>query len=108
LVVTPFLTIFGGSVAVLTGAITGYWSFGINPTIFLDGRYITTGTLLIGMTKSIAFGLAIPLVSAHSGLYTTGGSEGVGNATTRAVVGSSLAVIVLGFFIGVAGQLVLG
>jgi phospholipid/cholesterol/gamma-HCH transport system permease protein len=108
LVVTPFLTIFGGSVAVLTGAITGYWSFGINPTIFLDGRYVTTGTLLIGMTKSIAFGLAIPLVSAHSGLYTTGGSEGVGNATTRAVVGSSLAVIVLGFFIGLGGQLVLG
>lgn len=108
LIVTPFLTIFGGSIAVLTGAITGYWSFGINPTIFLDGRYITGATLLIGLTKSLAFGLAIPLVSAHAGLYTTGGSEGVGNATTRAVVGSSLAVIILGFFIGVVGQLVFG
>lgn len=106
LVVTPFLTIFGGSVAVLTGALVGYWSFGINPTVFLDGRYINAGTLITGLTKSFAFGLAIPLVSSHAGLYTTGGSEGVGNATTRAVVGSSLAVIILGFFIGVAGRLV--
>ena len=47
--------------------------------------------------------LAIPIVSAQSGLSTFGGSEGVGWATTRAVVNSSLAVIVLNFFISAAG-----
>ncbi len=104
--VTPLLTIFGGSVAVLTGAMTGYWSFGINPNIFLDGRFINGTTLGIGLFKSVVFGVTIPLISAHAGLYTTGGSEGVGNATTRAVVGSSLAVIILGFLIGTIGQVI--
>jgi phospholipid/cholesterol/gamma-HCH transport system permease protein len=108
LIVTPLLTVFGGAVAVLTGATTGYLAFQINPTIFLDTRYVDGGDVIIGLVKSICFGLAIPLVSAHSGLYTSGGSEGVGNATTRAVVSSSLAVIIMGFFIGAIGQVVFG
>lgn len=108
LIATPLLTVFGGAVAVLTGATTGYWAFGINPTIFLDVRYVDGVDVAVGVFKSICFGLAIPLLSAHSGLFTSGGSEGVGNATTRAVVGSSLAVIILGFFIGALGQVLFG
>lgn len=107
-ITTPLLTIFGGAVAVLTGATTGYFAFDINPTIFLDSRYVDAGDVVIGLVKSLAFGLAIPLVSAHSGLYASGGSEGVGNATTRAVVSGSLAVIIMGFFIGAIGQAVFG
>lgn len=105
---TPLLTLFGGAVAVLTGATTGYWAFGINPTIFLDPQHIDAVDIVVGVTKSICFGFAIPLVSAHAGLYTQGGSEGVGNATTRAVVGSSLAVIIMGFLIGAFGQVLFG
>lgn len=108
LLATPLLTLFGGAVAVLTGATTGYWAFGINPTIFLDPRYIDIVDIAVGFTKSVCFGLAIPLVSAHAGLYTKGGSEGVGNATTNAVVGSSLAVIIMGFLIGAMGQVFFG
>ena len=47
----------------------------------------------------ITYGAAVPIISAYSGLVTRGGSEGVGQATTRAVVMSSLAVIVLNFVI---------
>lgn len=105
---TPLLTLFGGTAAVLTGATTGYWAFGINPTIFLDPRHIDAVDIIVGVTKSVCFGIAIPLVSAHAGLYTQGGSEGVGNATTRAVVGSSLAVIIMGFFIGAFAEVLFG
>lgn len=108
LIVTPMLTIFGGAVAMFTGAGVGYFAFDINPTVFLDGRYIDLGDLVTGLTKSLAFGVSIPLVAAHAGLYTTGGSEGVGNATTKAVVGSSLAVIILGFVIGALAQVLFG
>ncbi len=108
LIVTPMLTIFGGAVAVFTGAGVGYFAFGINPNVFLDGRYVDVGDLITGIAKSIAFGVSIPLVAAHAGLYTSGGSEGVGNATTKAVVGSSLAVIILGFVIGALGQVLFG
>jgi phospholipid/cholesterol/gamma-HCH transport system permease protein len=60
------------------------------------------------VTKCIAYGAAIPIISAYAGLATRGGSEGVGLATTRAVVMSSLAVIVLNFVISTAGYVLLG
>ncbi|HMR07790.1 MAG TPA: ABC transporter permease [Polyangiaceae bacterium] len=50
----------------------------------------------------------MPVVSGYCGLTTFGGSEGVGWATTRAVVNSSLSVIILNFFISGAGFLVFG
>jgi phospholipid/cholesterol/gamma-HCH transport system permease protein len=46
------------------------------------------------------------VVSGYCGLSTFGGSEGVGWATTRAVVSSSLAIIILNFFISGAGFLI--
>lgn len=108
LIVTPFLTLFATAVATLTGATTGYLSFGINPSVFLDARFISWGDVITGVVKSIVFGLVIPIVAGHAGLNAKGGSEGVGDATTQAVVGGSLAVIVLGFVIGAIGQLLFG
>ena len=49
-----------------------------------------------------------PIVSAICGLSTFGGSEGVGSATTRAVVHSSLAIIVLNAILSMASLLVFG
>lgn len=107
-IVTPILTVFACAVATLTGAVTGYLSFGINPSVFLDPRFISVGDVITGVIKSLTFGLVIPIVAGHAGLNSKGGSEGVGDATTQAVVGSSLAVIVLGFVIGAIGQVVFG
>jgi len=107
-IVTPLLTLIAGIVATFTGALTGYFSFGINPSVFLDPKYIDVGDLLTGISKAVVFGLVIPIISSRAGLRTKTGAEGVGDATTSAVVGSSLAVIVLGFMIGVAGQLSFG
>jgi phospholipid/cholesterol/gamma-HCH transport system permease protein len=73
---------------------------------FLTARSVSTGDLLTGLAKCVAYGAAIPLVSSYCGLSTFGGSEGVGWATTRAVVNSSLAIIVLNFFISGAALLV--
>jgi phospholipid/cholesterol/gamma-HCH transport system permease protein len=106
--VTPFLTILAGIVATFTGALTGYLSFGINPSVFLDPKYIEPADLVIGLTKSVVFGLVIPIISSRAGLLARTGAEGVGDAATSAVVGSSLAVIILGFIIGVLGQVSLG
>jgi phospholipid/cholesterol/gamma-HCH transport system permease protein len=108
LLMTPVLTLFGGGVALITGTLTGVWAFDINPNVFLDLKFVDSVDLGAGILKSIAFGLAIPLFSAHAGLYTKGGSQGVGNATTRAVVSSSLAVIILGFVIGAFAETLFG
>jgi len=108
LVYTPLLTVVGGATAIGSGLLTGLWAFEINPVTFLDPRFIDPIDIGMGLTKSVAFGLAVPLFSAHAGLQTKGGSQGVGDATTRAVVSSSLAVIILGFVIGAAFEILTG
>lgn len=108
LIYTPFITLIGAAVAVVSGTATGYFAFEINPGTFLDLRFIDEVDIAMGLSKSVIFGLAVPLVSAHAGLYAEGGSRGVGDATTRAVVRSSLSVIILGFIIGALVELLGG
>ena len=102
------LVVLAACVAVATGTWTASAFFGINPRTFLNLSLLSAGDMVIGLTKCVAYGAAIPIISAHAGLTAFGGSEGVGSATTRAVVGSSLAVIVLNFLISGTGYLIFG
>ena len=102
------LVVIAAGVAFLAGMWTAYAFFGINPRIFANVSMVNVGDLTIGLTKCVAYGAAIPVISGYCGLTAFGGSEGVGSATTRAVVSSSLAVIILNFVISGAGYLVFG
>ena len=54
-----------------------------------------------GMIKGFVFGLLITLISCHQGLRAENGAVGVGNGTTRAVVVSSLAILIFNLFLSV-------
>lgn len=103
LFMTVVLTIIALAIAVGAGALMAWGSFGVNPAVFLSFDKVTLGDMVTGITKAIVFGAAIPVVSGYCGLTTRGGSEGVGSATTRAVINSSLAVIVLDFILSALG-----
>jgi phospholipid/cholesterol/gamma-HCH transport system permease protein len=105
LVMTVVLIAFGTAVAYLSGMAVAYAYFGLMPHTFINPALLDVGDVVVGFAKCLAYGAAIPVVSGYCGLSTYGGSEGVGWATTRAVVNSSLAVIVLDFFISGAGYL---
>ena len=102
------LVVVAAGVAFTTVMWTGWAFFDINPRTFMNMSLVDAGDLTIGLTKCVAYGAAIPVVSGYCGLSTFGGSEGVGWATTRAVVNSSLTVIILNFFISGAGYLIFG
>jgi phospholipid/cholesterol/gamma-HCH transport system permease protein len=102
-VMTAALTCFGVLLAITMGALTAGVSFHVNPHIFLDVSRVSWGDLATGGMKVIAYGAAIPIVSGHAGLCAHGGSEGVGSATTRAVIASSFTVIVLDFVLSGIG-----
>ena len=102
------LVVIAAGVAFLSGMWTAYAFFGINPRTFANVSMVSIGDLTIGLTKCVAYGAAIPVISGYCGLTAFGGSEGVGSATTRAVVSSSLAVIMLNFVISGTGYLVFG
>jgi phospholipid/cholesterol/gamma-HCH transport system permease protein len=108
LVMTTSLVIWSAAVATATGVWTGYWLFDINPQTFLNLSLVDGVDLGTGLAKCVAYGAAIPIVSGHAGLSTFGGSEGVGAATTRAVVNSSLAVIMLNLMISAASFMLFG
>jgi len=107
LVMTAVLAIFGVCVAVALGALTAKLSFRVNPVVFVDASRVAWGDVVIGLAKCVAYGAAIPIVSGYCGLSARGGSEGVGWATTRAVIGSSFAVIVLDFVLSGLGYVLL-
>jgi len=107
LVMTPVLAAFGVVAALGMGGLTARFYFQVNPEIFYDVSRVTYPDLTIGAIKCVAYGAAIPIVSAFFGLRARGGSEGVGTATTRAVIASSFAVILLDFIISALGYIFL-
>lgn len=105
-VMTFCLLIWGAFVAFTAGMFTAHAVFEVNYLTYANFMLVDIGDVSVGLTKMIAYGAAIPIVSARCGLTTFGGSEGVGWATTNAVVQSSLAVIVLNFLISAAGYVI--
>jgi phospholipid/cholesterol/gamma-HCH transport system permease protein len=108
LVMTTALVIWAAAVAFAAGAATAYVAFEVPYAQFANLTLVDAGDVATGLAKCVAYGAAIPIVSGYCGLSTFGGSEGVGWATTRAVVNSSLAIIMLNAVISTAGLLVFG
>jgi phospholipid/cholesterol/gamma-HCH transport system permease protein len=108
LVMTLVLSVFGTVISFCAGGFTAWSSFDVNPQIFFDVSLVRPIHLVMGVTKALAYGMAIPIISGLCGLRAQGSSEGVGWATTAAVIGSSLAVIILDFIISIVGIVAFG
>lgn len=100
IIMVPALTTIGITAAFLSGMLVATYGFDTNPATYASFDIVVPLDLAEGMLKSLAYGITIPIIAAAAGLRARGGSEGVGEATTQAVVASSLAVIVLDFTIG--------
>lgn len=108
LVMTGVLAVVGGLVMWTAGGLTAKYSFGVNTALFFDPSALRGRHALMFACKALAYGAAIPVVSGFCGLRARGSSEGVGWATTAAVIGSSFAVIVLDFIISASALLITG
>ncbi|MCK6546208.1 ABC transporter permease [Myxococcota bacterium] len=98
-IMVPALLLIGGFASELAGLLTARISFGVPYDVFLSLRLVSWGDLVVGLTKAFAFGWVIPVISARAGLAARGGSAGVGHATTRAVIDTSLAIIIIDFIL---------
>jgi phospholipid/cholesterol/gamma-HCH transport system permease protein len=107
-VMTLALTTLGVVVMYAAGGLTAHYSFAVNPHVFFDLQLLRPRHLVMMVIKALAYGAAIPVVAGFCGLRARGSSEGVGWATTAAVIGSSFAVIVLDFVISAAALFVTG
>ena len=62
-------------------------------------RYTSTAEVIIGLLKALIFGGIVALVGCYKGLTCGEGAEGVGRATTEAVVYSSITILISNFFL---------
>jgi phospholipid/cholesterol/gamma-HCH transport system permease protein len=97
----PFLTIEAIIVGIGAGYLVGVNVLGIEPTyLWLNMLHFTHDVdLLEGLIKAFIFGGIIALISCYKGLTCGMGAEGVGHATTEAVVYSSITILIVNFFL---------
>ena len=102
-VCVPLLTIMANFVGILGGTFIGLVSLDIPATVFLNQVFssLFLKDLITGLVKSASFAWLITIISAHHGLNFSGGAEGVGRATTSAVVSSLFGIIVFDAFWGI-------
>jgi phospholipid/cholesterol/gamma-HCH transport system permease protein len=99
---TLALSMIGSVIMYGAGGLTAQYSFGVNPNTFFDMSFVRPRHALMFAIKALSYGAAIPIVAGFCGLRARGSSEGVGWATTAAVIGSSFAVILIDFIISAA------
>ncbi len=97
----PILFVFSVFIGTLGGAIIANNIVNVPyPLFFQKGvEFLEHRDILQGLVKSIVFALTIGAISCFQGLNASGGAEGVGKATTRAVVFSFLFILVFDYFL---------
>jgi phospholipid/cholesterol/gamma-HCH transport system permease protein len=101
LVMLPLLTILGDALGIYGGYLVAVNLLGANPVIYSENsfQFLELNDLWSGLIKSAVFGVILTLTGCVKGFNTTGGAEGVGRATTNAVVMASLVILLSDFFL---------
>ncbi len=100
-VTLPLLTILADFCGMLGGYFVSYYTVGLTSQEYWSPAYqaLSYHDVTQGLIKPFFFAFIISLVGCYQGLHTTGGTEGVGRATTQAMVVASVLVVVVDFFI---------
>ncbi len=96
-----FLTIVSDAVGIGGGALVSVALLGLNMTAYLHSSYtsLVYGNVAEGLMKALISGFIIATVGCYYGMKTEGGTQGVGRATTQAVVASSVFIIIFDFLV---------
>jgi phospholipid/cholesterol/gamma-HCH transport system permease protein len=100
-IMMPCLVLYGDIIGILTAYFYNVILMGVNGITYVQNTltYLEIWDVATGLIKACAFGVVIAIVGCWQGMETEGGAEGVGRATTRTVVISSITILMLNFFI---------
>ena len=92
----PFLACIYSFAGMVGAYIVSIGYLDIDKGAFMSGvrNYVDFSDITHGLTKAVVFGLIVSLVACYKGFYATGGARGVGLATTKAVVTSSILILI--------------
>ena len=100
-VTMPLLVLVADSIGVFGGYVVSTESLGFNGAIYIKNTvdFMTRQDVTSGVIKVAVFGFIIALMGCYNGFHSRGGAQGVGNATTNAVVTSSILVLAANYFL---------
>jgi len=106
-----FLSIISDLVGLTGGYVIAYLRLGLNTFEYWNTAYqaLKFEDVFMGLSKPFVFGLIIATIGCYYGMSAKGGTQGVGRATTQAVVAASVLILVSDYFltqllIGVFGK----
>jgi phospholipid/cholesterol/gamma-HCH transport system permease protein len=97
----PLLTAVADFIGLVGGFIVSHFELHLDPVQYWTRAInaLEFGDLMQGLTKPIIFGFILATVGCYQGLNVRGGTQGVGRATTEAVVVASVLILVANFFV---------
>ena len=97
----PVLTIIADTAGMIGGWLIAVFNLNVGSGVYWSSvtEALFIGDAWMGLIKPFALGFVIVTIGCHVGLRTRGGTQGVGRATTNAVVAGSVGVIAVDFFI---------
>jgi len=101
LTMLPLLVVVADIIGVFGGYIVGVYKLGFNPAAYLKRTfdYLEFMDVFSGLVKAGAFGFLISLMGCYHGYNSEGGAQGVGRATTNAVVSASILILIFNYAI---------
>ena len=91
----PLLVAVADVIGVMGGWVVGTQSLGFNSSVYIHNTldYMKDSDVVSGLWKAAAFGFIIALMGCYHGYYSRGGAQGVGAATTNAVVSAAILIL---------------
>lgn len=99
--VLPLLVLIGDVIGIFGGYVVGVYKLGFNPANYVNSTLDNLQSIDIttGVVKAAVFGFIISMMGCYNGYKSKGGAQGVGEATTNAVVSASILILIFNYII---------
>jgi phospholipid/cholesterol/gamma-HCH transport system permease protein len=101
LLMLPLLVIVADIIGVFGGYIVGIYKLGFGPHEYINNtfEFLKTEDVVSGLVKAAVFGFLVALMGCYQGYHSEGGAQGVGAATTKAVVSASILILTANYVV---------
>ena len=101
LTMLPLLVLTADIIGVFGGYVVSIYKLGFNPATYLKNTldFVQVEDVVSGLVKAAVFGFLVTLMGCYHGYHSKGGAQGVGTATTNAVVSASILILSFNYFI---------
>ena len=97
----PLLVLVADIIGVLGGYLVSVYKLGFGPIEYINRtlQYLETDDVVSGLVKAAVFGFLVALMGCYQGYRSKGGAQGVGAATTKAVVTASILILTANYVV---------